>query len=299
MIDTARFQELRPYMFSIAYRMLGSATDAEDVIQDTYLRMHHASEDVRSPKAYLATIVTRLCLDRLKSARAAREEYPGPWLPEPILTRARAAPETAAERYEWVTLALLTLLESLSPVERAVFVLREVFDYEHSEIAGMLELSPANSRQIFHRAKERLGKTSPHEELPKPQEREVVDRFLLALEAGDAASAAGLLAENVVWASDGGGKALAAKVVLEGRNRVARLLEGLIRAEARIRVESEVQLDRAEVNREPAILLWVDGRLDTVFVCSVVEDRIERVHALRNPDKLRYLEARLDVSSVT
>ena len=241
-------------------------------------------------KAYLATIVTRLSLDRLKSARAVREEYVGPWLPEPILARPGVEPERAAERYESITLALLTLLEALSPSERAVFVLREVFDYEHSEIAEMLDLSPANSRQIFHRAKVLVEKARPHEESPKPQERQLVDRFMAALEAGDAASAAGLLAENVVWVADGGGKAPAAKVIIEGRDRVAALLEGIARAGVRVRAESTVHLRAAEVNREPAILLWVDGRLDTVFVCSVSDGRIERVDALRNPEKLRHLE---------
>ena len=289
-MDAALFQELGPYLFSIAYRMLGSASDAEDMIQDAYLRAHHAADDVRSEKAYLATIVTRLCLDRLKSARVTREEYVGPWLPEPILTGKENDPERATERYECVTLAFLTLLESLSPSERAVFVLREVFDYEHSEIADMLDLSQSNCRQILHRAKARIGRAQLREELPKPQERDVVDRFMAALEAGDAASATSLLAENVVWMADGGGKAPAAQVMLEGRDRVAALVEGIARAGVRVRAESTVLLRVAEVNREPAILLWVNGRLDIVFVCSVSDGRIERVHALRNPEKLRHLE---------
>jgi RNA polymerase sigma-70 factor (ECF subfamily) len=293
MIDAADFQKLRPYLFSIAYRMLGSASDAEDVVQDAYLRAAGAElEEVRSMKAYMSTVVTRLSLDRLKSARAVREQYVGPWLPEPVLTVDGDEIERAVERYEGVTIAFLTLLESLSPQERAVFLLREVFDYEHSEIAEMLNLTPANCRQILHRAKTRMEKAKPGSEGPKPRQMDVVERFRTALQAGDAATATGLLAENVTWVADGGGKVPAAKVMLEGRDRVAALLEGLARAGTRLAAEATVHLETAAVNAEPGFLLWVNGRLDTVFVCSVVDDRIERVHAVRNPDKLRHLEAR-------
>ena len=293
MIDAADFQKLRPYLFSIAYRMLGSASDAEDVVQDAYLRAAGAElEEVRSMKAYMSTVVTRLSLDRLKSARAVREQYVGPWLPEPLLTVDGDEIERAVERYEGVTIAFLTLLESLSPQERAVFLLREVFDYEHSEIAEMLELTPANCRQILHRAKTRMEKAEPRSERPKPRQMDVVERFMAALRTGDAAAATGLLAENVTWVADGGGKVPAAKVMLEGRDRVSALVEGLARAGARVLAEATVHLETTVVNAEPGILLWVNGRLDTVFVCSVVDDRIERVHAVRNPDKLRHLEAR-------
>jgi RNA polymerase sigma-70 factor (ECF subfamily) len=293
MIDAADFQKLRPYLFSIAYRMLGSASDAEDVVQDAYLRAAGAElEEVRSMKAYMSTVVTRLSLDRLKSARAVREQYVGPWLPEPVLTVDGDEIERAVERYEGVTIAFLTLLESLSPQERAVFLLREVFDYEHSEIAEMLNLTPANCRQILHRAKTRMEKAKPGSEGPKPRQMDVVERFRTALQAGDAATATGLLAENVTWVADGGGKVPAAKVMLEGRDRVAALLEGLARAGTRLAAEATGHLETAAVNAEPGFLLWVNGRLDTVFVCSVVDDRIERVHAVRNPDKLRHLEAR-------
>src|SRR5207249_847372 len=154
MANVDLFQAHRPLLFAVAYRMLGSATDAEDVVQDAWLRYSSAPAPVvRSPKAYLTTVVTRLCLDRLKSARAAREQYVGPWLPEPVLTSLDGRPDAMLQRDESVTLAFLVLLETLTPEERAVFLLKEIFDYTHDEIAGMLEMSAANARQILHRAR--------------------------------------------------------------------------------------------------------------------------------------------------
>src|SRR6185295_1272034 len=162
MTDVNLFQANRPALFGVAYRMLGSATDAEDVLQDAWLRFSSAGPaNLRSAKAYLTTIVTRLCLDRLKSARATREEYVGPWLPEPVATDDRREPERSLAQAESVTLAFMVLLETLSPEERAVFLLREVFDYEYDEIAGMLEMTTANCRQLFHRAKARLAERKP------------------------------------------------------------------------------------------------------------------------------------------
>src|SRR3954463_11270088 len=156
------FNTDRPLLFSIAYRMLGSASDAEDVLQEAWLRYRGADQSsIRSPKAFATTIVTRLCLDRLKSARATREEYIGPWLPEPVLTSEIASPDVVAERAESVTLAFLVVLEKLSPEERAVFLLKEIFEYEHAEIADMLGMSTGNSRQMLHRAKARLAKERP------------------------------------------------------------------------------------------------------------------------------------------
>jgi RNA polymerase sigma-70 factor (ECF subfamily) len=290
MIDAATFEPHRRYLFGLAYRMLGSAHDAEDVVQDAWLRSRGAPADVRSVRAYLRTVVTRLCLDRLKAARATREEYVGPWLPEPLLTD-EITPDLSLERSESVTLAFLTVLESLGPQERAVFLLREVFDVDYDGIADTLGLTPANCRQIFHRAKARIGTATPRRDGPRPRERAVVEAFMQALGAADAARATSLLAPDVRWVSDGGGKASAAGVPLAGRERVGRLLDGLCRTAQRLGLAARARLTQATVNAEPAILLWLDDRLETLFVLSVGEEGIAAVFAQRNPDKLRRVEA--------
>jgi RNA polymerase sigma-70 factor (ECF subfamily) len=296
MIDVASFQAHRSHLFGIAYRMLGSASEAEDVLQDAWLRASAAPRtDIQSPRAWLGTIVTRLCLDRLKTARAQRETYVGPWLPEPILT-AEPDAERAVEQDEWVTLAFLTVLDSLAPQERAVFLLREVFDYDYAEIAGMLELTPANCRQLVHRAKGRIAGARPRRDRPRREELAVAERFMSALASGDADAAAALLTDEVTWRADGGGKVPAAKVTLTGRAHVGKLLHGLVRAGARLAATPGFRLHTAVVNAEPAVLVWVGERLDTVFVCSCEGERIAQVYAHRNPDKLRHLETALRAS---
>jgi RNA polymerase sigma-70 factor (ECF subfamily) len=300
MTDVRRFEEHRPLLFSIAYRMLGSASDAEDVVQDAWLRYRDAA-DVRSPRAFAATIVTRLCLDRLKSARATREDYVGPWLPEPVLTTAAGlapgrseGPDVTLQRSESVTLAFLVMLETLSPEERAVFLLREVFDYKHDEIAEMLGLTSANSRQIFHRAKQRIRSRGPRSDVapPAPQ-REVLLRFAEALKTGDARALTNLLTEDVGLWSDGGGKVAAARRPLTGRDEVLNLLVGLHRTAISSGVFSDASFALQEVNGEPALLLSASGRLNSVFVLSVTDGRISALRVARNPDKLRYIEKQL------
>ncbi len=185
MIDVATFQSLRPYLFSVAYRMLSSATDAEDVVQDAWLRAASAPANLESARAWLTTVVTRLCLDRLKSARKRREEYVGPWLPEPVPTGAVESAEDAAARHESVTLAFLVLLETLSPAERAAFLLREVFDGDYAEVADVLETTPAAARQLVHRAKQHIAERRPRFEAEPERQREIVERFFDAITRGD------------------------------------------------------------------------------------------------------------------
>src|SRR5476649_444212 len=212
MTEVDLFQTHRPALFAVAYRMLGSATDAEDVVQDAWLRFDSAQpSDLRSARAYLTTIVTRLCLDRLKSARATREEYVGPWLPEPVVTDVRHEPERSLALAESVTLAFMVLLETLSPEERAVFLLREVFDYEYAEIAAMLDTTPANARQLFHRATARIADRRPRFHEAADEKRRLVARFVSALRDGDAGALTSVLAEDVGFLSDGGGKVPAAR----------------------------------------------------------------------------------------
>jgi RNA polymerase sigma-70 factor (ECF subfamily) len=300
MTDVSVFDEHRPLLFSIAYRMLGSASDAEDVVQDAWIRYRDAA-DVRSPRAFAATIVTRLCLDRLKSARATREEYVGPWLPEPVLTTAARlapgrseGPDVTLQRSESVTLAFLVMLETLAPEERAVFLLREVFDYRHDDIAEMLGISAANSRQIFHRAKERIRSRGPQSDVAaSPSNREVLLRFSEALKNGDARALTELLTEDVGLWSDGGGKVAAARRPLIGRDEVLHLLVGLHRTAITSRAFSDAVFALREVNGEPALLLSASGRLNTVFVLSVTAGRISALRVARNPDKLKFIERQL------
>jgi RNA polymerase sigma-70 factor (ECF subfamily) len=295
MTEIDLFQTHRPALFAVAYRMLGSATDAEDILQDAWLRFAEAQpSDLRSAKAYLTTIVTRLCLDRLKSARATREEYIGPWLPEPVVTGEQPGPERSLAQAESVTLAFMVLLETLSPEERAVFLLREVFDYEYDEIAEMLETSAANCRQLFHRAKGRIAERKPRFRAAIGEKRPLVERFVRAFSEGSEAGLTSVLAEDIGFWSDGGGKVLAARRPIFGREQVVRLLMGFRRTAPAIGVPLEsVTLDIVEVNGEPAVLLRVDGRLDGVYVMAVEERAITAIRVVRNPDKLTYIEHQL------
>jgi RNA polymerase sigma-70 factor (ECF subfamily) len=294
-IDAAAFEPHRRYLFGVAYRMLGSASDAEDVVQDAWLRYAAAQpSDLRSPQAYLTTIVTRLCLDRLKSARATREEYVGPWLPEPVLTDQRPQPDQSLALAESVTLAFMVLLETLTPEERAVFLLREVFDHEYSDIAAMLETTPANCRQLFHRAKARIADRRPRFRAAVDEKRPLVSRFVSALRTGDADALTSVLAADVGFWSDGGGKVLAARRPVFGRDAVVAVLVGIVRtAPAHGITPDRVAFDIAEVNEEPALLLRLDGHVDSVYTMTIVDDAVVAIRIVRTPDKLRFLERQL------
>ena len=276
--------------------MLGSATDADDVLQDAWLRFSAARPaDLRSAQAYLTTIVTRLCLDRLKSARATREEYVGTWLPEPVATDQRRAPEGSLALAESVTLAFMVLLETLSPEERAVFLLREVFDYEYGEISEMLDTTPANCRQLFHRAKGRIAERKPRFRATVDEKRPLVERFVRAFSQGSEAELTSVLAADVGFWSDGGGKVLAARRPVFGREQVVKLLLGIVRTAPAAGVAlSSVSLDIVEVNDEPAIVMRVAGTIEAVYVPTVEDGAISALRIVRNPDKLAYLRRQLD-----
>jgi RNA polymerase sigma-70 factor (ECF subfamily) len=295
MADDDLFQSHRRQLFAVAYRMLGSASDAEDVVQDAWLRYAAAQpSDLRSPQAYLTTIVTRLCLDRLKSARAARETYVGPWLPEPIATDHRREPEASLAMAESVTLAFMVLLETLSPEERAVFLLREVFDHEYEEIAAMLDLTAANCRQLFHRAKSRIAERRPRFHDTVEEKRPLVGRFVKALRDADADELTSVLADDVGFWSDGGGKVLAAGRPVFGRANVVKVLVGIFRtARTRGFAVENLGFDIVEVNEEPALVLRVDGHVDSVYTMTIVDGAIAALRIVRNPDKLRFLERQL------
>lgn len=294
-MDQDVFTTDRPLLFSIAYRMLGSATDAEDILQDAWLRYRGADRSsIRSPKAFAATIVTRLCLDRLKSVRTTREEYIGPWLPEPVLTSEIEGPDTVLQRTESVTLAFLVLLEKLSPVERAVFLLKDVFEYDHSEIAEMLGTTAANSRQLLHRAKARLAEGRPRLTGTSQSRRAIAERFTRAFSSGDGSELTALLAKEVGLWSDGGGKASAARRPLIGRDPVVRFLIGLHRtAQTAGLTPRDVSLRIEDVNSEPALVVRVGQRLESIFVFSIVDGAISGIRVVRNPDKLAHIDRQL------
>jgi RNA polymerase sigma-70 factor (ECF subfamily) len=295
MTNTDDFERQRPRLFSLAYRMLGSASEAEDVVQDAWLRYSAAEPaDLRSPRAYLTTIVTRLALDRLKSARVAREQYVGPWLPEPVLTEGQPEPEQSVALAESLTLAFMVLLETLSPEERAVFLLREVLEYSYAEIAPMVNGTEANCRQLFHRAKERLASGRPRAFRSREDKRKLAERFVEAMRTGDGNELTRVLAQDVGFWGDGGGRVAAARRPVIGRDAVVNLLLGIRRTAAASGIPIEkISIDVVEINYEPAMLVRVDGRIDSVYVCSVVDDAIAAIRVVRNPEKLVFLAGQL------
>jgi RNA polymerase sigma-70 factor (ECF subfamily) len=289
------FEACRPKLFGVAYRMLGSASEAEDVVQDAWLRYAAATrDDVRSPEAFLTTIVTRLCLDRLKSARATREEYVGAWLPEPLLTDAAAGPEQTAALAESVSLAFMVLLETLTPEERATFLLREIFEYDYDAIAAMLDTTTANCRQLFHRAKAHLQDRKPRFREAARDKRQLVGRFMAALRDGDAAGFTSVLAEDVGLWSDGGGKVSAARRPIFGRDQVSQLMLGIRRSAGALGYDlRQIRMQIVDVNGEPALALHIDDRIDSIYTFEFGEPGITALRIIRNPDKLRYIERQL------
>jgi len=292
----AAFEQYRLLLFSIAYRMTGSAKDAEDLVQETYLRYQAtAGQDIVSLKAYLNTIITRLALEYLKSARVAREQYFGTWLPEPILTAEEGGlPLAKLEQKEALSLAFLRLLEALSPPERGVFLLHEVFDYPFSEIGSMLEKSPANCRQIYHRARQALQDKRARFE-PEPQrQRQLLVSFLSASQAGDIAGLTSLLAEDAVSWSDSGGKVQSHLKPLLGRQAVAGSWCFWLSRERNN--ERPLSATLAEINGSPALLFWEESRLAGVVSLTLSAAGIQEIYALLNPEKLAYLQKQLSSS---
>ncbi len=279
------FNQYRMLLFSIAYRMLGSATDAEDIVQEAFLRWLQANdEEIQSPKAFLSTVVTRLCIDQLRSARAQRELYVGPWLPEPLATGQRSELTETAVLAESLSFAFLVMLENLGPLERAVFLLREVFDYDYAEIAAIVGKSEANCRQVLHRAHQHLEQRRPRFEVSREQQERITSQFLHASLGGDMQGLLNLLAEDVVFAADSGGKVWAGLKPVHGADKVARGVLG-----GRRFLPPGIQGSIEEVNGQPAIVGYVDGRPAIVVLLSIEGERIRRVYQVVNPDKLHWL----------
>lgn len=279
------FSQYRPLLFSIAYRILGTAMEAEDMVQETFMRWQAAGE-ADNPKAYLTTILTRLCIDHLRSAKVQREEYIGPWLPEPIMTT--GLPAESAALAESLSMAFLVILESLSPVERAVFLLREVFEYDYDEIARIVEKSEDNCRQMVRRAKAHITERRPRYEVRREEHERIIFQFGLAVHSGDMEGLLALLANDITSFSDGGGKVSAARNPVVGPDHVARLIIGVVG-----KLPEGALSEIGQINGQPAILTQVNNRPYNVLIFDVADGRIRRIYNILNPEKLRNIKSSL------
>jgi RNA polymerase sigma-70 factor (ECF subfamily) len=288
--DATTFAELRPLLFSLAYRMLGSVSEAEDVVQDAFLRWRRALQDgvaIASPKAYLSAVVTRLAIDELRSARVRRESYSGQWLPEPLLTDEGAGdPAAHAEQADSLSMAFLLLLERLTPAERAVFLLHDVFGYGYDEVSDIVGRTEANCRQIARRARQRVEEGKPRFEASKRERDELAARFFAAAGEGDVDGLVGLLAQDVVVVGDGGGKVPQWGRPIVGAERVARLFANIAQQMARIGATFELR----EVNGQPGVIVRAsDDRVVNVMALEVEGGEIHAIRSVINPDKLEHI----------
>jgi RNA polymerase sigma-70 factor, ECF subfamily len=285
-IRLATFDQYRSLLFSIAYRMLGSVADAEDMLQETFLRWQQSAEDkIRSPRAFLVTIVSRLCINHLQSARVQREEYVGQWLPEPIVTDPSSDPFGIVKVDESLSMAFLVLLERLTPMERAVFLLREIFEYEYSEVAAVLGQSEVNCRQILRRARQHVSTMRPRFEVSERKQNDLLQRFLEAVGNADMEGVVALLAKDVVLHSDGGGKAVAVPNAVRGAGKVAR---GILGSLKRL-VPKNLVRRLARINGEPGLVNYLNGKPHSVLTVDVAGGRIRTIYILTNPEKLAHL----------
>ncbi len=291
-------EELRPAAFAIAYRMLGSVAEAEDVVQEALLRFHAAlerGEQIESPRAYVATVSTRLSIDVLRSARVRREAYVGEWLPEPLVSDSSADPAGHAEMADSLSLAFLVLLESLSPEQRAVFLLHDVFDYGYGEVAEIVGKSEDNARQLATRARRRVEEQKPRFEASREQREELAHRFFAAAQEGDVASLEALLADDVILHGDGGGKVPALARALFGSRRVARTLSAWFRQAAKV---PQPEVREVDVNGQPGAVLSAAGGVAAVMALDIADGRIQGIRSIINPDKLGHVGPVADVAAL-
>lgn len=279
------FTRWRPLLFAIAYRILGSVSEAEDAVQETWVRYQSTATVPTSPKLYLSTVVTRISIDVLRSARARRERYVGPWFPEPLMEDLYQDPERSAELADSISMASLLLLERLSPLERATFVLREVFGYEYAEIATAVQRSEAACRQLVARARRHLQHGQRRFAVDAPAHQELASRFVKAFRTGDVDGLEKLLTADVVIVADGGGKAPALLRPVRGREQVARML-----AAVGLRLQGIVALEARLVNHQPGVLLTdPSGAILAVMALDVIGGQVEVLRSVMNPDKLAHL----------
>jgi RNA polymerase sigma-70 factor (ECF subfamily) len=278
----------RGRLLGLAYRMLGSRSDAEDVVQDAYLRFAGA-QDVHNPEAFLVTVVTRLCLDRLKSARAQREIYVGPWLPEPVFDAEGLSADAATELADDLSFALLLALDRLSPLERAAFLLHDVFDTPFSAIAEMLDRTEASCRQLASRARRAVRDNRPAPAQAPDNHARLLQAFSEAVASGNVAQLAALLREDAVALTDGGGRKTAARNPIIGADKIARFFIGIAAKNA----GHDIRIEPAMINGAVGALLYLDGELDHTMSMAISGDKIAAIYIVRNPDKLRHLPAGL------
>ena len=284
---TALFERLRPRLFGIAYRMLGAIEDAEDLVQETYLRWQQSDPGtIREPEGWLVSVVTRLSIDRLRRARTERQAYVGHWLPEPLPTGDWVHPEDRAELASDLSMAFLVLLERLAPEERAALLLRDVFDEDYGKIAGVLEKSEAAARQMVHRARQRVRREQPRFAVPPDVTERLLERFLTALQADDQDAVLSLMAEEVAWTTDGGGKVSAVRNIVRGALRVTRMLLGYERKGRGIFTHR-----LAWLNGEPTWVRDVGGRVFSAISIATDGARILALYCVLNPDKLKRIPA--------
>lgn len=290
------YAELRPRAFAIAYRMLGSVSEAEDVVQEAFLRLHQTrqrDETIASPRAYIATLVTRLAIDQLRSARARRERYVGEWLPEPLVTD--PSPAEHAETADSLSLAFLVLLESLSPQQRAAFLLREVFQYPYPEVAEIIGTDVDSTRHLVARARTHVQQRRPRYYATRRQQEELAQRFFAAAERGDLRALEALLAHDAALHGDGGGKVPALGRPVNGRERVAKLMLTAMAALLRMNVRIQV----TEVNGQPGVMAFdAQNQLVGVMGLGIAEGRIQTIHSIVNPDKLQHLDRVGDLAAL-
>ncbi|MGC2400354.1 MAG: RNA polymerase sigma-70 factor [Acidobacteriaceae bacterium] len=285
-VRLATFDQYRSLLFSIAYRMLGSVADAEDMLQETFIRWQQTrEEEFRSPRAFLITIISRLCINHLQSARVKREEYVGQWLPEPIVTGPGSDPLEIIHVDESLSMAFLVMLERLTPVERAVFLLREVFEYEYPEIATVLGESESNCRQILHRARQHVTAMRPRFETSQRQKSDLLERFLKATGSGDLEGLVELLASDIVLHTDGGGKAVAAPNLIRGARNVARGALGTLKK----LVPKNLVNRLAQINGEPGIVSYLDRKAYSVLTLEAGAGHIQTIYVVTNPEKLAHI----------
>lgn len=280
------FQQQRPRLYGIAYRMLGSRADAEDMLQEAYLRWHRTdTERVQNAGAWLTTTITRLCIDRLRAARIERDAYIGPWLPEPLIGDEPAPPDRQAELASDLSVAFLVVLERLAPEERAAFLLHDVFDCDYDEIAHVLGKGEAACRQIVHRARERVRRDRPRFQVSETARRRLLEKFTAALQAGDRQALLALFAEDATWTADGGGKTASARKVVRGAHRIAKLLAGVVRLRAREQ-RAHTSYHLLPINGELGVVTCLDGKPVTALSVDTDGVSILAAYIVLNPEKL-------------
>lgn len=287
------FEQYRPLLFHLAYGMLGRVTQAEDAVQEAYIRWQKQDTgQIRSPKAWLSKVVNRICLDEIKSAKNRREEYIGPYLPEPVLEAETLSPEDELELAESISMALFVVLDELTPVERAVFLLREVFDYEYADIAGIINKSEQNCRKIAQRSREKVHENRPGFERNRDDQYKLVNSFIDAVKEGDLTEIESMLAEEAILYSDGGGKVLAARKPIVSAANIARFLAGIQKKNGS---KGNWRIEFRDINGETGMIMWLDNQIYNTWAFHIEKGKIQSIYVVLNPEKLRHLNERRNV----